>query len=74
MFAPTRLPTITVTNSIDSFAYAQDEVTKERHYGILGGIGAKMTLNLEEVGKVIRVVGKELQQRGQSYPNNEGAI
>ena len=64
-FAPTRLPTITAANSIDSFAYSQDEVTKPRSYGFLGGIGAKVTLALDEVGSVVKVVGKELEHRGE---------
>jgi hypothetical protein len=67
IFAPTRIPTITVTNSVDSFPYGQDEMTKNSYYGFLGGVGAKMTLSLEEVGKVIKVVGKELEQRGESW-------
>ena len=64
-FAPTRLPTITAANSIDSFAYSQDEATNPRCYGFLGGIGAKVTLGLDEVGGVVRVVGKELERRGE---------
>lgn len=65
-FAPTRLPTITAANSIDSFAYSQDEATKSRCYGLLGGIGARVTLGLDEVGRVVRIVGKELDRRGES--------
>jgi len=53
-----------VANSVDSFTYSQDEVTKNRHYGILGGIGAKTTLSLDIVAMVIKVVGKELERRG----------
>lgn len=42
-------------------------MTKARHYGFLGGIGGKVRLSLEEVGRVIKVVGKELERRCKSY-------
>jgi len=64
-FAPTRLPSLTAANSVDSFAYSPDSATHSRQYGLLGGIGAKVTLSLEEVGTVIKVVGGELERRGE---------
>ena len=38
-------------------------MTRSKHYGFLGGVGGKVTLSLEEVGRVIKVVGKELERR-----------
>jgi hypothetical protein len=35
-----------------------------RPYGILAGVGSKIILGIEEVGKVIKDVGAELEKRG----------
>lgn len=68
-FLPTHTPSETPSsNSIDSFAYSSDDITGSRPYGILGGTGSKVTLGLEDVGKVVRDVGAELDRRGQLIP------
>ena len=65
-FLPLHIPSETPSsNSIDSFAYSSDEVTSLRPYGILAGVGSKIILGIEEVGKVIRDVGAELEKRGE---------
>ena len=64
-FLPLHIPSSTPSsNSIDSFAYSSDEVTSLRPYGILAGLGSKIILGIEEVGKVIKDVGAELEKRG----------
>jgi hypothetical protein len=64
-FLPLHIPSETPSsNSIDSFAYSSDEVTSLRPYGILAGVGSKIILGIEEVGKVIKDVGAELEKRG----------
>lgn len=42
-------------------------MTSLRPYGFLGGIGRKVVLGIEEVGRVVRDVGKELERRGMSF-------
>jgi hypothetical protein len=61
---PTYIPPHTSENSIDSFNYSTDEGTSLKPYGVLGGMGSKITLSLEDAGRVIRDVGKELEERG----------
>ncbi|EIW72287.1 hypothetical protein TREMEDRAFT_20593, partial [Tremella mesenterica DSM 1558] len=65
-FLPTRIPPVTTSssNSIDSFGYSTDEVTSGRKYGILGEVGARVILSLEDVGQLIQDVGKQLEKRG----------
>jgi hypothetical protein len=38
-------------------------------YGYLGGVGKNIVLGVDEVARVIRDVGSELQRRGESTPH-----
>jgi hypothetical protein len=72
-FLPLHIPSETPSsNSIDSFAYSSDEVTSLRPYGILAGVGSKIILGIEEVGKVIKDVGAESEKRGKSPTISSG--
>jgi hypothetical protein len=74
-FLPTHVPSETPSsNSIDSFAYSTDEVTSLRRYGVLAEVGSKLILGLEEVGKVIKEVGAELEKRGKLYSHHTGVV
>jgi hypothetical protein len=40
-------------------------VTGLRQYGFLGGVGARVILGLEDAGRVVQLVAKELEGRGE---------
>ena len=47
-------------------------MTSLRPYGILAGVGSKIILGIEEVGKVIKDVGAELEKRGKLRASGHG--
>ncbi|ORY34991.1 hypothetical protein BCR39DRAFT_462229 [Naematelia encephala] len=63
-FAPTWLPSA----QTDFTSNDEDDELGSRSYGCLGGVGAKVTLSIDEVGKVLRDVGDELMRRGLTIP------
>ncbi|WWD20031.1 hypothetical protein CI109_104504 [Kwoniella shandongensis] len=68
-FLPTHIPAHSSSaNSIDSFSYSTDDGTTHRQYGFLGGVGSKITLGVEDVGRIIKDVGEELIRRGLTTP------
>lgn len=68
-FLPTKTSSVTSSdNSIDSFGYGSDEGTSIRKYGLLGAVGSSVVLSLEDVGALLRDVGKHLENRGLATP------
>ncbi|ODN78262.1 hypothetical protein L202_03911 [Cryptococcus amylolentus CBS 6039] len=73
-FCPTFIPPNTTSdNSIDSFSYSAEGIQKNggefaRQYGFLNGIGRGISLSLGDVGRVIKVVGEELESRALATP------
>ncbi|WVQ79533.1 hypothetical protein IAT38_001632 [Cryptococcus sp. DSM 104549] len=68
-FLPTHIPPHTPSdNSVDSFHYSDADVTGLRAYGFLGGVGSKIVLGVEDVGRVVKDVGEEIERRGLATP------
>ncbi|WVQ75289.1 hypothetical protein IAR50_004903 [Cryptococcus sp. DSM 104548] len=73
-FCPTHIPPSTTSdNSIDSFSYSADDIQRNggefaRQYGFLNGIGRGITLSLGDVGRLIKIVGEELESRALATP------
>ena len=66
-FLPTHIPPSMTSRISGGSSTSTNELEDDlRPYGFLGGFASRVTLSLEDVGRVIQHVGNELKRRGES--------